>query len=223
MVAEADPIRALPPGVGANGRLHVAIVTFLLIGVTVGVSITAWQRPWLLDRLIYWPPAVGRGEWWRLLTHGFIHADGAHLLVNMIVLFFFGTVMEQVLTPRIGPIGFLLFYLAGIAVAILPTHLRHRHDRNYRSLGASGAVAAMLFAYILIEPWSTLLVMFVPMPAIVFAVLYVGYSVWAERNSPDNVNHGAHLAGAAWGLAFMLLLEPRLLARFTQRLLDPPW
>lgn len=200
-----------------------SIVTYALIAVTVAVSLLAWQQPRLLHALIYWPPAVRRGEWWRLLTHGFIHADGAHLLVNMVVLFFFGSVMERVLTGRIGEVGFLLFYLAGIAVAILPTHFRHLDDSSYRSLGASGAVAAMLFAYILIQPWAMLLVMIIPMPAIVFAVAYVWYSVWADRRSADNVNHGAHLAGAAWGVAFMLLLEPRLLPRFVDRLLSPPW
>ncbi|MDZ7749186.1 MAG: rhomboid family intramembrane serine protease [Halofilum sp. (in: g-proteobacteria)] len=200
-----------------------SIVTYSLIALTVAVSWLAWQRPRVLHALIYWPPAVRRGEWWRLLTHGFIDADGAHLLVNMVVLFFFGGIMERVLTGRIGMGGFVLFYLGGIVIAMLPTHFRHLRDADYRSLGASGAVAAMLFAYILIQPWSTLLVMFIPMPAIVFAVAYVWYSVWADRNSADNVNHGAHLAGAAWGVAFMLALEPRLLPRFVDRLLSPPW
>lgn len=199
------------------------IVTGLLIGVTVAMSLAAWQRPPLLHALIYWPPAVRRGEWWRLIGHGFIHADGAHLAVNMIVLFFFGSAMEPVLAARIGELGYLLFYLAGIVVAIVPTHLRHRRERDFRCLGASGAVAAVLFAYILLQPWSTLLVMFVPMPAIVFAVAYVWYSVWAQHHARDNVNHGAHLAGAAWGVAFMLALEPRLLPRFLERLLSPPW
>lgn len=198
-------------------------VTFALIAITAVVSLLAWQQPRLLGALVYWPPAVRRGEWWRLLTHGFIHADMAHLLINMLVLFFFGSVMERVLTGRIGAGGFLAFYLAGIVLAILPTHFRHLRDAGYRSLGASGAVAAMLFAYILLQPWSTLLVMFVPMPAIVFAVAYLWYSVWADRRSADNINHGAHLAGATWGVAFMLLLEPRLLPRFVERLLSPPW
>ena len=198
-------------------------ITLILIAVTVGVSITAWQQPGWMDRLIYSPRGVNRGEWWRLLTHGFIHADGAHLLVNMLVLFFFGSTMEQVLTGRIGPVGFVLFYLAGIALAILPTHLKHRNDPFYRSLGASGAVSAVLFAYILIQPWSMLIVMIVPMPAIVFAVGYIWYTVWAERNSSDNVNHGAHLAGAVWGVVFMIALEPRVVPYFFERLLSPPW
>lgn len=198
-------------------------ITLGLIAITVGISLFAWQQPAWMQRLIYWPPAVNRGEWWRLLTHGFIHADGAHLLVNMVVLFFFGSTMERVLTGAIGPVGFALFYLGGIVVAILPTHFRHMRDSSYRSLGASGAVSAMLFAYILLQPWSMLIVMIVPMPAIVFAVGYVWYSVWADRRSGDNVNHGAHMAGAAWGVVFMVALEPRLLVGFLERLASPPW
>jgi membrane associated rhomboid family serine protease len=198
-------------------------ITLFLIAITAGVSITAWQQPLWMQRFIYSPTAVNRGEWWRLLTHGFVHADGGHLLVNMLVLFFFGSTMERVLTGAVGPVGFVLFYLAGIVIAILPTHYRHRRDALYRSLGASGAVSAMLFAYILLQPWSMLIVMIVPMPAIVFAVGYVWYSVWADRESRDNVNHGAHMWGAVWRVAFMLMLEPRLLPRFVERLLSPPW
>ena len=198
-------------------------LTLLLIAVTAGVSITAWQQPALMDRLIYAPRAVNRGEWWRFVTHGFVHADGTHLLVNMLVLFFFGSTMEQVLTGRIGTVGFVLFYLAGIAVAMLPTHLQQRNNPLYRSLGASGAVSALLFAYILLQPWSMLIVMIVPMPAIVFAVGYIWYSVWAEKHSGDNVNHGAHLAGAVFGVLFMIALEPRVLPYFFERLLSPPF
>ncbi|MGD8709408.1 MAG: rhomboid family intramembrane serine protease [Ectothiorhodospiraceae bacterium] len=196
-------------------------ITLSIIAITVVISLLAWQQPRLLDSLIYWPPAVSRGEWWRLLTHGFIHADGGHLLFNMITLYFFGSVMERVLTPYIGVPGFVLFYLAGIVVAILPTHLRQRGNTGYRSLGASGAVSAMLFAFILLRPWSMLVVFVVPVPAIVFAVAYVAYSVWADRNAPGNINHGAHLWGAAWGVGFMVWLEPRVLQHFLSQLMSP--
>ncbi|MFA5495898.1 MAG: rhomboid family intramembrane serine protease [Porticoccaceae bacterium] len=195
-------------------------ITLLLIIITVIISLLAWQQPRLLDTLIYQGPAVSRGQWWRLLSHGFIHADGAHLLFNMITLYFFGRLIEQVLVARIGAIGFVLFYLAGIVMAILPSHFRHRGDAGYRSLGASGAVSAVLFAFILLQPWAMLLVMFVPLPAIVFAVLYVAYSVWADRRGRGNVNHSAHLWGAAWGVGVLLALEPRLLAQFWARLLQ---
>lgn len=195
-------------------------LTFLLIIVTVVISLLAWQQPKLLDALIYHGPAVSRGQWWRLVTHGFIHADGAHLLFNMVTLYFFGRLIEQVLVMRIGAAGFVLFYLAGIVMAILPSHFRHRQDARYRSLGASGAVSAVLFAFILLQPWAMLFVMFVPLPAIVFAVLYIAYSVWADRRGQGNINHSAHLWGAAWGVGVLLALEPQLLGQFWVRLLQ---
>ncbi len=196
-------------------------ITLILITVTVVVSFMAWQRPHLLDELIYWPPAVNRGQWYRLVTHGFIHADGSHLLFNMITLYFFGGTMERVLTPAIGSVGFVLFYLAGIVVAILPTHIRQRKNPNYRSLGASGAVTAILFAFILLQPWARIIVFVIPVPAIIFAIAYVGYSIWAEKQGRDNIGHSAHLWGAAWGVLFMISLEPRLVPYFFAQLMAP--
>ena len=168
------------------------------------------HNPRLLERLILWPPAIERKtQYDRLLTHGFIHADFQHLLFNMITLYFFGRLVEQVFVPRVGHLGFVLFYLSAIVVAILPTYAQHRHDANYRSLGASGAVSAVLFAFILMQPWSMIFVFFLPMPAIVYAVLYVGYSIWKDHHGGDNINHVGlaslgvllHAAAGAEGVA----------------------
>ena len=198
------------------------MLTLILIAVTVLVSWLAFDRPRLLDRLILWPPAIDRNKQYdRLLTHGFIHADWQHLLFNMITLFFFGRVAEQVIGSMIGPVGFLLFYLSAIVIAILPTYLRHRHDTRYRSLGASGAVSAVLFAFILVQPWSLIFVFFLPVPAIVYGAFFVGYSIWMDRQGGDNTNHNAHLSGAIYGVLFMLLMEPRIAGYFLQRLVNP--
>ena len=198
------------------------MLTLILIAVTVLVSWLAFDRPRLLDRLILWPPAIDRQRQYdRLLTHGFIHADWQHLLFNMITLFFFGRVAEQVIGSMIGPVGFLLFYLSAIVIAILPTYLRHRHDTRYRSLGASGAVSAVLFAFILVQPWSLIFVFFLPVPAIVYGAFFVGYSIWMDRQGGDNTNHNAHLSGAIYGVLFMLLMEPRIAGYFLQRLVNP--
>ena len=198
------------------------MLTLILIAVTVLVSWLAFDRPRLLDRLILWPPAIDRNKQYdRLLTHGFIHADWQHLLFNMITLFFFGRVAEQVIGSMIGPVGFLLFYLSAIVIAILPTYLRHRHDTRYRSLGASGAVSAVLFAFILVQPWSLIFVFFLPVPAIVYGAFFVGYSIWMDRQGTDNTNHNAHLSGAIYGVLFMLLMEPRIAGVFLQRLMNP--
>ncbi|MDC7805418.1 rhomboid family intramembrane serine protease [Luteimonas sp BLCC-B24] len=202
--------------------MNVGPVTLVLIAITVLVSWQAFERPQLLGRLILWPPAIDRHRQYdRLLTHGFIHADWQHLLFNMITLFFFGGTIERAFAPYIGPVGFLLFYLSAILVAILPTYLRHRHDPNYRSLGASGAVSAVLFASILIDPWSLLLVFFIPMPAIVFGVCYIGYSIWMDRRGGDNINHSAHLWGAGYGVLFTVMMEPRIIGVFLERLGSP--
>jgi membrane associated rhomboid family serine protease len=199
-----------------------AIVTFALIAVTVLVSWQAFDRPRLLDRLLLWPPAVDRSRQYdRLVTHGFVHADWQHLLFNMITLYFFGRHVERLFLPYIGQLGYLLFYLSAIVVAILPTYLRHRHDPRYRSLGASGAVSAVLFAFILADPWSLLFVFFVPLPAIVYAALYIGYSVWMDRRGGDNVNHSAHLWGAGYGVLFTVIMEPGVVAGFLERLASP--
>jgi membrane associated rhomboid family serine protease len=198
------------------------MLTYALIAITVLVSWLAFERPRLLDRLILWPPAIDRKKQFdRLLTHGFIHADWQHLLFNMITLFFFGRFAEQVITGLIGPIGFIAFYLSAIVIAILPTYLRHRHDAHYRSLGASGAVSAVLFAFILINPWSLIFIFFLPVPAILYGVFYVGYSFWMDRKGTDNTNHSAHLSGAIYGVLFMLLMEPRIAGVFLQRLMSP--
>ena len=201
--------------------MHVSL-TIVIVAITVLVSWRAFNDRALLERLILWPPAVERRKQYdRLLTHGFIHADWMHLAFNMITLWSFGRVVEPVFSQWITPLGFALFYLSAIVIAILPTYLRHRHDPRYRSLGASGGVSAVLFASILFDPWTRLIIFPIPLPipAFVFALLYVGYSIWMDRRGGDNVNHSAHLWGAAYGVLFTLLLEPRVAGHFVRSLL----
>jgi membrane associated rhomboid family serine protease len=197
------------------------MLTFILIGLTVLVSWQAFERPKLLQRLILWPPAIDRNKQFdRLLTHGFIHADWSHLLFNMLTLFFFGRGVEGVITRYTGPIGFVLFYLSGIVVAILPTYLRHRHDARYSSLGASGGVSAVLFASIMLDPWMLIFIP-IPVPAFLYAIGYVAYSFWKDRQGGGNVNHSAHLSGAIYGVLFMIAMEPGVIEFFLQRLSNP--
>lgn len=197
------------------------MLTLIVIAATVLVSWQAFEKPALLERLILWPPAIERKKQYdRLLTHGFVHADWQHLLFNMITLFFFGRAVEPLFAQILGPAGFVLFYLSAVVVAILPTYLRHRHDPRYRSLGASGAVSAVLFASILLQPWMLIFIP-IPIPAVLYGIGYVAYSFWMDRNGGDNVNHSAHLSGAIYGVLFMLLMEPRVGAHFLNALMSP--
>jgi membrane associated rhomboid family serine protease len=197
-------------------------ITLILIGITCAVSWMAFNNRPLMDRLILWPPAIDKHKQYdRLVTYGFIHADFGHLLFNMITLFFFGRVMEGVIAGLSTPWAYPLFYLAALVVSILPTYLKNQHNPNYLSLGASGAVSAVLFAYILIAPWQLIFVFFVPLPAIVYAALYVGYSIWMDKRGGDRINHSAHLAGAAFGVLFMAIMEPKVLGYFLQQLMNP--
>ena len=198
-------------------------ITLILIAVTSLVSWMAFNNRKLADRLILWPPAIDKHKQYdRLVTYGFIHADFGHLLFNMVTLYFFGRSIEVIMLGTTGQWWvYPLFYLSALVVSILPTYLKNQKNPNYLSLGASGAVSAVLFAYILIAPWKLILVMFIPAPAIVYAAFYVGYSIWMDKKGGDNVNHSAHLAGAAFGVMFMLIMEPELLQHFLQSLMNP--
>jgi membrane associated rhomboid family serine protease len=197
------------------------IATLTIIGITSLVSLLAFNNPELMQRLILWPPAVSRHRQYdRLIGYGLIHADGSHLLFNMITLYFFGRVMEPLISSYVGEIGYVLFYVVGLVVSILPTYQKNRDNPEYRSLGASGAVSAVLFASIIVQPWSKLYLMFIPIgiPAILYGVGYVAYSIYRDRQGSDNVNHSAHLWGAAYGVAFVLVMEPRLVSLSLEQL-----
>ncbi len=194
-------------------------MTLIVVAITVVISFLAWQKPALMARLILWPPAVNRSKQYdRLVTYGFIHADGMHLFFNMFTLYFFGRIVERLF----GTVGFVAFYLAALVVSILPSYLAHRDDAGYRSLGASGAVSACLFAFIVIAPWEKIyLYGAIGIPAIIYAVLYVAYSIWMDRRGQDNVNHSAHLWGAAFGMLAVLLAVPGAAGDFLRALAHP--
>ena len=155
----------------------------------------------------------------RLVTYGFVHADWAHLIFNMVTLYFFGRYIEIAMTQVTGSwLTYPLFYLAALVVSILPSYLKNQKNPNYLSLGASGAVSAVLFAFILLKPWTLIFVMFIPVPAIIYAVFYVGYSLWMDHRGGDRINHSAHLAGAAFGVLFMVAMAPGVLPLFLQQL-----
>ncbi|HLI18100.1 MAG TPA: rhomboid family intramembrane serine protease [Rhodanobacteraceae bacterium] len=198
------------------------LLTLAIIAVTCVVSWVAFKNGKLMQRLLLWPPAVEKKhEYWRLLSYGLVHADFQHLLFNMLTLFFFGRVMEGFFARYLGPFGFLWFYLGGLLVSILPTYLANRRNANYHSLGASGAVLAVLFAFILLSPWSMIFVVFFPVPAILYAAIFLVYSIYMGQRGGGYINHSAHSWGAAYGIVFTVIMEPRVTVIFMQQLLHP--
>ena len=193
----------------------------LIILITAVVSFVGLSNARVIHALILWPPAIEKkGEVYRLASYGVVHADFPHLLFNMVTLYFFGAAVETAYLEALGQFGYFGFYASALVVAILPTCLRHRGDAHYRSLGASGAVSAVLFAFILFQPWAKIYLFFIPIgiPAIVFAVMYVAYETWSQKRGNSNVNHSAHLWGAAYGVACTLALVPGAGAEFLRQL-----
>lgn len=197
-------------------------ITFIILAITCVVSFIAFNNRKVMDDLILWPPAISRHkEYHRLVTYGLVHADIGHLLFNMLTLFFFGRYMEGFYAGQLGAFGFALFYIGGLVVSILPTYLRNRGNPNYRSLGASGAVSAVLFGFVVLAPWQPIIVFVVPMPAIIYAALYTAYSMYMDRRGMDGVNHSAHLWGAAYGVLFTCIVQPAVIPHFLATLAQP--
>lgn len=196
--------------------------TTLIIIITVVVSLVAWQNKNFLGRLVFDPIAITRHKQFdRFLTSGFVHGDGMHLLFNMITLYFFGRVMERFYIQELGSLGFVGFYTLAIIASSIPDYLRHKNNPRFASLGASGGVSAVLFAFILLAPWETIYLFFIPIPAIIFAIAYVGYSVWADKRGTGRINHLAHLAGAGFGVIATIVIEPAIIVHFLSALLNP--
>src|SRR6266498_501466 len=186
-------------------------ITLVIIIITTLVSIGGFSSPKIIDDLIFYPPAVTeQRQWWRFFTCGFIHADFGHLILNMFVLYLFGMKVEKAFIEifgRNGSILYLVMYISALIVCLLPTFKKHKHNYYYRSLGASGAVSAVLFAGILFDPINGIGLFFIPIyiAGFLFAIIYLLVSSWLDRKGGDNINHSAHIFGAIFGLAFTIL------------------
>ncbi|MDX1912837.1 MAG: rhomboid family intramembrane serine protease [Saprospiraceae bacterium] len=197
-------------------------INYLIIGFTSVISFLAFNNHYWSYKLKHWPYQEARnGEYYRWLTSGFLHADPMHLIFNMITLYFFGAIVEQwfkILFPETGSMLFLLFYLVAILAASSATYVKYRQSPGFASIGASGAVAAVLFASILLMPTNLIFLFFIPMPAVVFGVAYLWYSAYAAKRGGDNIDHTAHYYGAIFGFIFPIVLEPGLLPNFVLQL-----
>lgn len=191
--------------------------TDLLIIVTAAVSIVCFNKYQLFEHLSLKPyRVVQHQEWWRIITHGFVHADWIHLLVNMFTFWSFGGYIETAFEYLgFGKWAFLTLYFGGMIAASISDIIRYRNAEWYTSIGASGAVSAVLFAAIFLNPWDKILLFaIIPIPGILFGVLYLAYCQYMARQGGDNINHNAHFYGAVFGFVFPILLKPRLFQMF---------
>ena len=187
-------------------------ITLIIIIITALVSIGAFNNQKMMDDLIFYPPAVSkRNQFYRFFTCGLIHADWGHLIFNMLALYFFGVGVEEGFVALFGKYGgyvYLFMYVSALLISLLPTYFNNKENYQYRSLGASGAVSAVIFAGLMLAPETEVVILFLPffpIPGFIFAPLYLLISFWLDKRGGGNINHSAHIWGAIYGLAFVIV------------------
>ena len=199
------------------------MIVWFIIGVTVVVSYIAFQNRELSAKLQFNAAQIIHSkEYYRLVSHAFIHANWSHLGVNMLVLYFFGRNTVVYFDHYFGNKAtayFLLLYFGGILASNIWSLIKHKNNYYYNAVGASGAVSAVLFATIFFQPWEPLyLFAIIPIPGILFAAGYLFYSYQMSKKQSDNVAHDAHFLGAVFGFIFPILLKPDLFTHFIHNL-----
>ncbi len=190
-------------------------VASIIFVFTLITSIYGFNDGQLLGKFMLHPYSIAKGsKYYTFITSGLIHADWMHLLFNMFTFFFFAFQLEAM----IGSWQFALLYFVSLVLSDIPTVLKHKDEFRYSSLGASGAISGVLFSYILFQPLSIIGVMFIPMPAIVFGVLYLFYCMYMSKNARDHINHDAHFFGALTGLILTVILMPNVVPHFIAQL-----
>jgi len=192
---------------------NIAPVASVIFVFTIITSLYAFYDHSLYGKFMLHPFSVSKGQnVYTLITSGLVHADWMHLFFNMFTFYAFAFTLESLM----GSWQFGLLYFLGLVLSDLPTVIKHKDHFNYNSLGASGAISAVLFSYILFNPMSKIYIMFIPIgiPAVVFGILYLVYCAYASRNSRDHINHDAHFFGALTGLIFTIIFVPGILQNF---------
>lgn len=186
-------------------------LTISIILLTSLISFTAFSNQKVLDDLIFYPPAItNRNQWYRFITSGLIHADIMHLLFNMYSFYLFGDLVEKTFVQIFGESGkviYIILYVVSLIVCLLPTYFQHQNNYHYRSLGASGAVSAVIFAGIFLYPTMGMGIFPIPfhIPGFVFGPLYLILSAYLAKKGHGNINHSAHIWGAIFGIVFVII------------------
>lgn len=186
-------------------------ITLCIIILTCVISFTAFSNQKVMEDLIFYPPAItNRNQWYRFFSCGLIHADIMHLAFNMYSFYLFGDMVERAFTELFGDKGkilYILLYGLALAISILPTYFAHQNDYHYRSLGASGAVSAIIFAGIFIFPTLGMGIFPIPfhIPGFIFGPLYLILSAYLAKKGQGNINHSAHIWGAVFGIVFVII------------------
>lgn len=201
-------------------------ITLFFVLATVAASLAAWKNDAMMRKWIFNPYLVAsQNEYFRFLTSGFIHKDTLHLIFNLFVLYMFGEYVEYQFQGffgmGLGSVLYILLYLGGIIISDIPTFLKHRTNPQYNALGASGGVASVLFCFVFLRPLEPLClygISFLCFPGILWAVIYLVYSVYAGRKQIGNINHDAHLYGALFGILFTLAIYPPSFMLFIEQM-----
>ena len=196
------------------------MVTYLIIAAVSLVSISAFSNREVYSKLMFNPYKIKHSnQWYRFVSHAFIHANWEHLIFNMLTLYFFGIFVEVAFAHNFGskaiPLYISEFVLAFI-VSSIPSYFKHKDNYAYNAVGASGAVSAILYTSILFEPLNKIYLFFIPIgiPAFVFGIIYLAYSAYMSKRNTDNIGHDAHFWGAVFGFAFPLIFRPQLFSEF---------
>lgn len=205
-------------------------ITLILLIMTGFISYQAFNNPEMRAKLLFHPVSIkNSGEYYRFLSSGFIHGSWGHLLINMFVLYQFGRFAEELVFPLLfgeamGKIVYIVFYLVAVIIANIPTYFRHQDNYGYAALGASGATSALIFVYILFDPWQWFI--FPPLPALLVGIGFLWYSSYMDKRGTDNIGHNAHLWGAIFGLVFtvvtIMAVQPELLDYIIAQILEGP-
>lgn len=198
-------------------------MTIILIIITAVVSITAFEKSGIMGKYqLNAYQVVHRKQWYRLFTHAFLHANWTHLIVNMLVLYFFGSAIEEYFRLQFGAffiIHYLILYIGAIAVSSLYSLVRHKDNYYYNAVGASGATSAVLFAFILFNPLGKIYLYFaIPIPGVIFGILYLIYSQYMSKRNVDNIGHDAHFWGGVFGFFYPVLINSDLIIRFGRQI-----